>query len=180
MGVISGTASLIRTVASLVFLLIVAGVIYAAWQWQSGGIHNQVAADMIEKYEIAKRSGNAMDACVHAGFVAAAWLEAKNEAEYQRWKGTESDDCASAGLRREPRTAKKAAKPEPSKRTSVSEQARALADEMCACKAYSCADALAARWLGVTSRPVPANESKEMEAQMARFQKCQDVAYGPK
>ena len=64
------------------------------------GIYNQVSADAVKQYDIAKRSGSAMDACVHAGMVAAAYLQAKDEPNYQRWKSTESSDCTTAGLPR--------------------------------------------------------------------------------
>jgi len=62
-----------------------------------GHIQQQVAEDAVKQYEIAKRSGSAMDACVHAGLVAAAYLQAKDEANYQRWKQIEAEDCRRAG-----------------------------------------------------------------------------------
>lgn len=37
-------------------------------------IHRKVAADAVTQYNITKRSGTAMEACVHAGLVAAAFL----------------------------------------------------------------------------------------------------------
>jgi hypothetical protein len=52
-------------------------------------IHNQVATDAVAQYDIAKRQGDAMQACVQAGMVSAAWLQAKDEAE--------KADCAGAG-----------------------------------------------------------------------------------
>ena len=61
-------------------------------------IEKQVAADTVKQYEIAKRNGSAMDACVQAGFVTAAYLQAKDESNYKLWKITESSDCARAGL----------------------------------------------------------------------------------
>lgn len=64
------------------------------------GIYNQVSSDAVKQYDIAKRSGSLMDACVHAGMVAAAYLQAKDEPNYQRWKSTESSDCTIAGLTR--------------------------------------------------------------------------------
>lgn len=51
------------------------------------------------QYGIAKRNGSDIDACVQAGMVAAAYLQAENEAGYQVWKQTEKADCAKAGLR---------------------------------------------------------------------------------
>lgn len=61
-------------------------------------IHTQVATDFATQYDIAKRNGSAMDACVAAGMVAAAVLQAKDEGGYQRWKATENADCARAGI----------------------------------------------------------------------------------
>lgn len=59
-----------------------------------------MASDAVTQYEIAKRSGSAIDACVQAGFVSAAYLQAKDESNYQRWKGTEKIDCLAAGINR--------------------------------------------------------------------------------
>lgn len=64
------------------------------------GIHNQVAADSVKQYEIAKRNGSAMDVCVQAGFVTAAYLQAKDESNYRIWKITEDADCTRAGIGR--------------------------------------------------------------------------------
>lgn len=61
-------------------------------------IHSKVVADSIEQYEIAKESGSDMDACVQAGMVAAAALQAKDREEYKKWKGIESEDCEAAGM----------------------------------------------------------------------------------
>ena len=47
------------------------------------GINNQVAADFTTRYEISKRSGSPMDACVAAGLAAARALQAKNEDTYK-------------------------------------------------------------------------------------------------
>jgi hypothetical protein len=52
----------------------------------------------VKRYEIAKGSGSAMDVCVQAGLVSAAFLQAKDEDSYGRWKETEKADCARAGV----------------------------------------------------------------------------------
>lgn len=63
-----------------------------------GAIHDQVAADSIEQYEMVKRTnGSAVDACVRAGLVAESFLQGKNEAKYQEWKAVEARDCEAAG-----------------------------------------------------------------------------------
>jgi hypothetical protein len=61
-------------------------------------IEKDVAADAVKQYEIAKRSGSAMDAYVHAGLVAAAYLQAKDEANYQKWKAIERQEGLRAGM----------------------------------------------------------------------------------
>jgi hypothetical protein len=63
-------------------------------------IHNKVASDAEAQYRIVLRNGTRIDICVHAGLVAAAYLQAQNEAKYQQWKSTESSDCKLAGVPR--------------------------------------------------------------------------------
>jgi hypothetical protein len=65
-----------------------------------GRIEQKVAADSVAQYEIAKRGGTAIDVCVHAGFVSAAFLQAKDETNYQKWKAIEKTDCDRAGVPR--------------------------------------------------------------------------------
>jgi hypothetical protein len=67
---------------------------------QMDEIENQVAEDAVEQYQIAKRQGDTMQTCVQAGLVSAAYLQATNESEYNRWKAIEKANCASAGLPR--------------------------------------------------------------------------------
>ncbi|MAQ92642.1 MAG: hypothetical protein CMM84_03800 [Rhodothermaceae bacterium] len=61
-------------------------------------IEDQVAADAVNQYDIAKRNGDPMDICVQAGLVAAAFLQAENESAYAEWKDVERADCAAVGL----------------------------------------------------------------------------------
>jgi hypothetical protein len=61
-------------------------------------IYSKVVSDSIQEYEIVKRSGNKIDICVHSGFVAAAYLQAKDETGYRQWKDIESADCTEAGM----------------------------------------------------------------------------------
>lgn len=63
-------------------------------------VEDDVAKDAVQQYWMAKRNGQKMDACVQAGFVSAAFLQAKKEAEYAQWKRIESVDCAAAGVPR--------------------------------------------------------------------------------
>lgn len=99
--------NLMKAIRGLVGLGVGAFMLYYFW---GGGLEKQantdmqriedkVAADAEARYQIAKRNGTKMDVCVQAGFVAAAYLQAKNETGYQRWKGTEKNDCEVAGLK---------------------------------------------------------------------------------
>lgn len=63
-------------------------------------ITRKVATDAVAQYEMAKRQGDALQTCVQAGFVSAAWLQAKDESKYIAAKATEKADCAKAGMPR--------------------------------------------------------------------------------
>ena len=63
-------------------------------------IENKVATDAVAQYEMAKRQGDPIQTCVQAGFVSAAWLQARNEPQYVAAKATEKADCARAGIPR--------------------------------------------------------------------------------
>lgn len=71
-------------------------------EWQAAKdlqqIEQQVADDAVKQYEIAKRSGSAMDAYIHASLVAAAYLQAKDEASYKKWKEIEKQEGIKAGV----------------------------------------------------------------------------------
>lgn len=92
-----------------VMSILVAAVVL--WYFAGGGlekqaasnmqqIEGQVAADAVKQYEIAQRQGDAIQVCVQAGLVSAAYLQAKDEANYQRWKDIEASDCRKAGIQR--------------------------------------------------------------------------------
>lgn len=61
-------------------------------------IENQVALDAERQYEIAKKNGSDMDAYVHAGMVAAAYLQAEDEENYKKWKEIEKKAGKKVGL----------------------------------------------------------------------------------
>lgn len=64
------------------------------------GIELQVAVDAENQYGIvARNGGSAIDRCVQAGMVTAAWLQANNDGKYEDWKKIETRDCRAAGLR---------------------------------------------------------------------------------
>ncbi len=61
-------------------------------------IEDQVASDSVTRYHIAKNEGDPMSTCVQAGMVAAAYLQASDSGNYNKWKAIERADCAAAGL----------------------------------------------------------------------------------
>ena len=61
-------------------------------------IENQVANDAVQQYEIAKRGGDKMQTYVQASLVAAAYLQAKDEANYNKWKAIEKEEAKNAGM----------------------------------------------------------------------------------
>ena len=65
-----------------------------------GGVEHKVANDAVDQYNIARRQGDRMQTCVAAGLVSAAYLQAKDDANYNIWKSTEKSDCIAAGISR--------------------------------------------------------------------------------
>ena len=61
-------------------------------------INQQVADDAVRQFEIARRNGTAMDVCLQAMGVSAAYLQANNEPKYAQWKIIEKQACRSAGM----------------------------------------------------------------------------------
>jgi len=61
-------------------------------------INSQVVDEALKEFEIVKKGGDKMEICVRAGFVAEAYLQAKDEAKYTEWKKTEKDLCKAAGM----------------------------------------------------------------------------------
>jgi exonuclease III len=58
----------------------------------------QVARDAEKQYAIAKKNNEHMDAYIQAGLVAIAYLNAKDEANYKKWKKIEKEAAKKAGL----------------------------------------------------------------------------------
>lgn len=61
-------------------------------------INRKVVKDAADQYEIVKRNGSKMEACVHAGMVSAALVQAKDEEGLRKWKPIERADCRAAGM----------------------------------------------------------------------------------
>lgn len=64
----------------------------------SDDIYTQVILDAEQQYEIAKNGGDKTDIYVHAGLVAAAYLQAKDEVNYKKWKQIEKAHGKEIGL----------------------------------------------------------------------------------
>ena len=102
----------IKSAANLSGSQIVSGLVFSSivlWFYFDGGleqqaaknmqqIENQVASDSVKQYDIAKTQGDKMQICVQAGIVSAAYLQAKDEPNYQQCKKREQIDCAKAGI----------------------------------------------------------------------------------
>lgn len=93
---------LAKNLAALIFILVVIFFIIAlstcGGDNNSENIEKQVATDSVEQYNIAKNQGDLMMICVQAGFVSAAYLQAKDDTNYNKWKDIEKVDCSRAGL----------------------------------------------------------------------------------
>jgi hypothetical protein len=62
-------------------------------------LYQKVAADQIDQYNMVERNhGTDIEICVHAGLVAAAFLQAKDEKNYSKWQDIKRRDCTAAGL----------------------------------------------------------------------------------
>ena len=95
--------NLVKFILAVVMLVIIVGYFFGGGfesqaQTEMNKIESQVAEDAIRQYEIAKRSGSAMDAYVQAGMVAAAYLQAEDEANYKKWKKIEQKEAKNVGL----------------------------------------------------------------------------------
>ena len=85
--------------SSVLGAIITLGIfVFVLYYFLGGGVEDKVATDAVEQYHIAVRDGTAMDRCVQAGMVSAAYLQAKDEAKYREWKETEEADCKAAGV----------------------------------------------------------------------------------
>lgn len=62
------------------------------------GTSNMAVEDQVSQYNIAVRAGTKMDRCVQAGFVASAYIQAKDQANYEEWQRIRHEDCSAAGL----------------------------------------------------------------------------------
>ncbi len=59
---------------------------------------NKAIDDQVQQYNLAVRAGSQMDRCVQAGFVASAYIQTKDEPNYQAWSGIRNNECRAAGI----------------------------------------------------------------------------------
>jgi len=89
---------LIGIIAFIVIIYLTTGGVEEAAKQQLNEIEVQVAQDAVKQYEIAVKGGDKMDIYVHAGLVAAAYLQAKDEENYKKWKEIENKAGEEAGI----------------------------------------------------------------------------------
>lgn len=70
---------------------------HAAKALQKLSVQSHIAA-WADSYGMAKRNGDWVRACVHAGVVVQAYLAEKREKDYLRWREVESEACGNAGV----------------------------------------------------------------------------------
>jgi hypothetical protein len=91
-----------------VIVVIIAAII-GIWYFFGGGLEQQaardlknieiqVAQDAEKSFQIAVEGGDAMDAYVQAGLVAAAYLQANDADNYKKWKEIEKTLVRKVGL----------------------------------------------------------------------------------
>lgn len=76
------------------FAILAVGAYYAQMAW----VNNSVSSDFESQYEIAKQGGDKVQICVQAQMVAQAYLQAKDQTNFNKWKAIQSSDCAAAGM----------------------------------------------------------------------------------
>ncbi len=70
-------------------------------QYQTNETKNQVAQEAIKQYNIVKRNGSGIEASLHAGFVAEAFLQIGDKENYTKWikiKEQEERDAKNANV----------------------------------------------------------------------------------
>ena len=65
---------------------------------KTGGAPNLAVEDQVAQYNVAVRAGTKMDRCVQAGFVASAYIQSKDQANFEEWQRIRHEDCSAAGL----------------------------------------------------------------------------------
>jgi hypothetical protein len=58
----------------------------------------KIVNDQVAEYNVAVKAGSKTDRCVQAGFVASAYNQTRDEANYQKWVNIRQQECQAAGL----------------------------------------------------------------------------------
>ncbi len=61
-------------------------------------IVNRAISDQVQQYNAAVKAGSPTDRCVQAGFVASAYIQTKDQTNYQAWSGIRNSECKAAGI----------------------------------------------------------------------------------
>jgi hypothetical protein len=61
-------------------------------------ILKRAISDQVQQYNAAVRAGSQSDRCVEAGFVASAYIQTRDQANYQAWSGIRNSECKAAGI----------------------------------------------------------------------------------
>lgn len=59
---------------------------------------SQVVNDQVAEYNMAVKAGSRTDRCVQAGFVASAYNQTQDQANFQKWVNIRRNECQAAGL----------------------------------------------------------------------------------
>lgn len=97
---------IVKLIGGVVIVIVLLGIFFGSGQkaqdayvqQQMTNIENQVAEDAVKQYEIAKRQGDKIQIYTQASLVAAAYLQAKDEPNYIKWKEIEKKAAADAGM----------------------------------------------------------------------------------
>ncbi len=93
-----------NAITRILLVTSVFGVLWWLWgggyQWYMNSISRDVAADAVAQYRMVEKTGSNMDRCVQAGYVAAAYLQAKDQKNYDNWHWIEKSACMSAGVQK--------------------------------------------------------------------------------
>ena len=84
--VVSQVPGLLRAMA----MMIIGGI--GVWYFWGGGLESHGAKDQEDQYAIAVRNGNHLDAAAHAQLAAAFYLQAKDDANYQKWTKIQQEE----------------------------------------------------------------------------------------
>ena len=61
-------------------------------------LSNKAIDEQVLQYNWAVKAGSQSDRCIQAGFVASAYIQTKDEPNYQAWSSIRSSECKAAGI----------------------------------------------------------------------------------